>query len=726
MPNPIKRTIWTVERKTRWLDDWQEVGYLDPLRCNMVCAPEVSQATFQYHFGRVKREDANQFYPFVWEEVRNKFLRIRARWTDEGDWFRLFTGIAVDNETELNNPVIQSGIQTVTAHGIEHLLDRQLIRKAWALTLNDTEPNKLDWVPTFNERHFRGLTIKGNRTKDTLSATNTHHFHNTNTDQWSNYDICKYLLYYHSPENIGFAITGQAKECLDTIFEIHDFSQDTLWTALNKLIDRRYGCGFYLNYPESSAELVEIVVFSVSDVAVNFGDVTLPANENLQPFVMPETFPGTHLVDEIPFTRTAKNQYQRIRIQGKRLKVCASFSYPDDTLREDWSDDLEQAYRVATGQSGDDDVCKANDAIRGTDRFRDVYVQHRVHPNWDGRCGDGEGGQKSLVQVTCNDDGGIDEESVAPFWNGPTPFGRFTPFQVGTRYDVSPPLVEFEQDGVDASDPEFCPIKAFIQVPFENNTCPGYGSGSGSGSGYYPTNYRWSLVDKISQVGNEDAKRNCHVSPGDRHKSVRVEVNPNHYLALNHFDGAACNTEQNEPRLDYETIIVTGMFETDQRPHILLEIAPEGEDEPEDDDMTLRELVIDVPYAEYWWVAPNTVVDVGQCGELLRYHPDNDRIIRSDKQKLELVAAYAKNWYGRERQAVRIPIKRLGLYAPLGAVITSINSVSFSEPVRTPVTGLSFDFKSETTVIETGWSALDFINATFARRLGKPASKGGR
>src|SRR5690606_24806483 len=96
-----------------------------------------------------------------------------------------------------------------------------------------------------------------------------------------------------------------------------------------------------------------------------------------------------------------------------------------------------------------------------------------------------------------------------------------------------------------------------------------------------------------------------------------------------------------------------------------------------------KELLINVPGAEFWWCPRGTVIGVEtttedgetfEHGKLVHFDPDDDdldgRVLRDDSGELRAVAALASHWYGKRRAKASIQLEGITLYAPVGSYLT--------------------------------------------------------
>lgn len=671
----VPKTYSWVEAKLSYADNWQYVPYVVPVQCVDVAAPEVGYADFQYDFGLIKREDRTTFGYATTYGLLDYYVRIMVQ--NEGYYpQQVWVGIVTDDETTADRPGFSSGEQKIRAYQLTHLLDREPIANARTETAaGDGTTQTIGWVPTFNQRSSIGLSLSGNRSEE--PAEDGWYVFGKEGSLWTNYDIAEYLCAYHKPANLTIYLAGQS-ELLSRTVDLWDFEGYTLWDALNKLIDRKRGVGFYPWCPGDGT--MYLWVFSLTERDIQFGSATLSANQLQTFYEFPSARPYTHLTGEIPFRKTTVNQYDRLVIRGERAKVTGTYSMADETLEKGWTQTLEDDYVTAKGTDPEE-----NDRYRSLDKFHGVFSRFTVPNDWDGAVGDGEGGGKESLRLRSLNDGTMETRDNGPLYLVDKTFLRENPFQLGKDYGVEPPTDYNPTD----QEPEFQPLLAIAKKEPDGEVVV---------NAYY-------VVDRLDE-SLADAS-SASVRPTDKRLGVDVSFSPRHLLALSHIEeGGETNAE---PLLDYEKLLVTATFESDECPQIIKENFSGNSSE------SMRTLVLDIPGIEYWYVAPGTVVDIDPDNEtkLVRYTAESQFIRgEEDLAKLEAVAAFVTAWYGVRRQAVQIPLKQVGMFVQIGTLLTDIRNSYFSEPVRTVVTGRKIDFIAGVTVIETGYNALDIATSS--------------
>lgn len=688
-----------VESKARWSDPWVFEQYIAPVACAHTSAPSIGDADLHYDFGRIKREDRSAYADYVDRRLNDRYVRISIQRPSQPPT-PLWTGIVADTQTTPVSADVE-GSQSFKAWELTHLLDRVELRTSNVQPTMapdsadedvDGETVRIDRVVTFNERS-EGFGIDGNRSLAPSADNDAAYYFSPESSllTWSAYDVVQYLLWWHAPREIPWQLTGQTDPLLQSV-EVWDLEGLTVWQALSQLIRRDRGLGFYLRIgPGDTDQAVELVVYSISERSYRYGASELPANDNPVFFQLPGG-PAGHLLADVPFRNTAVTQYDRIEIVAERMLAAATYSIHDGTLEPAWTSEQEQLYKAAVGEDEEE-----NDQYRAAEYFAPVYAQYRVPRNWDGRCGAGydtaddglaatdSGAEDLAVTIPKRlDDGEFDTQTPGQLFNAFVSFERELPMQQGLDYLQSsiPPSPE-------GAVPEYAPL--LVAVKWR-----GWEDGDDT---------RWAAVDRLTELDEDLLSGNAR--PLDGELGVEIVFAPRHALARNRWEDAAPSNfvPDEDGGFDYHDMLVTAVVETDRRPRIVLDRAGgQSAEVPK----TLR---IEVSGAEYWYVNPQTIVDVDHTGQPVRYlggAAEGDLcFIRKDSLKLQAVASFAVAWYGPRRQPIVLPIKELGSFVPLGCLLTDVRGAYWSEPVRTPVTAKRWDFVQGMTLIETGYAELD-------------------
>jgi len=657
------------EFKQNWSDDWAASKYWVPERARIEVAPGHGSASFSRWLGPVTPEDSATQSLFLPADLAEWYVRIRINYPGQAPT-TVFTGVVPETNLLIDSPQVGRS-QGLPAFGLSWLLDRQPIATSWAMQ-NGT-PVEIDDLPIFNRRFgSRGLSLRGNRSAE-KSDFGCYLFQGGEDggEVWTNRDIVEYYLRTQAPVAIECDIDGM----VDAIDELeNEWPQNgTAWSMICNLIDRRHGLVFF-PYVDSNDKII-LHITSLVDQPLVYGAGTLPPNPKQIQFTLPTSGVEEHLTLDVSCRFTTLSRYDEIVIRGNRVQVMFTVSYADGTLQKGWTSDLETTYR----QGGTATTGKDADFFRTQFRFEDVFALHVVPRDWDGTVQDGIGGGGSsyFVVPTANDDGTLDWDQLGPFWRDYKLFERGLPIEKGKRYDVDP-IVEETPTGEER---EFRPILAAINDDFDGV--------------HHKAAAKFRRLDRLSQ---NYGLHNASAATSDRVLGIRVHADPAHYFAGGDWD--ITDLTDVRPEMYYEGLLATVALTTDVRPNIRI---PLGAGATENE----RIKYIDVE-ADFWYAVPLTVVDVDADGNLVRIDGANLAIL-DEREKLEAHAAYARGWFGVERQAVTIPIQTIGVFVGLGDYLTGISNVWMWLPVNTVVTSVEWDFPAYKTVIQTGHGSDDLL-----------------
>jgi len=661
-----RRYAW-VWVKAAWADQWTLVRYMMPIMCAETISPIVPKAELAYFYGMQKREDKNAFAQERPHNYLNHYVRIQSIssvYTIQNAWH----GIIVDHGEEIEGTKYDpSGIERYTAYGLEHLLDRTPITGAYCW--QNSAVIDIGATPDFNMRSKHGRRLLGNRS--TAEHGDVYVFSREGA-VWNYRQIAEYLLEKFGPEEVTFKITGQLDQ-LAHIEQTFSYEGLTLKQALDKLIDRRRGLAWRCQI--SQAGNIEIVVFSITGEDTGYGHVSLVPNG--QPFDI--NIGADIRKRDVMFTRSASTMFNKIIIRGQNAKTCFSLSFNDLNIEEGWVAADETAYKAES------------DLDRAKDEYERVYRFFRAPRDWDWKAGYGNGENKSAVSFGFDDSGNIiysgsPEEGKArpsdieakPSWMFAKGFERFLPLKKETTKEEQEP--EYLEPFVICKDPEHGDIYFFI-----------------------------------NKMDKEMARPSANVRMVDREMAVLADFNPApHIFALNHMQWDDNDPHSKyRPEYDYKTMIATVFMETDHPIQVVENIkkAPRTE--------ATKTLVITIPDAEFWYIAPGTIIGLREDGYVNRYRPSGTElpgepnemvgwyILRDDRDRLREIMALAKVWYSKERAAVKVVDRRIGHFGICGKFVRNIRSGVQPKIVNTIISSVQWNFVEGTTTIETAFLELD-------------------
>jgi len=607
-----------------------------------------AQAEFRWRYGTVKSASATD-YATVAAKASGRWW-VRLRMTGDTGMVTLWQGQFASAPRDVfgSTDGTPRGHQHLVAYGANHVLDRMGIYQSYWLE-SGSKVGPLDWLPHINLRGKGGF-LEGNRSASESGGSYLY----GGTDIWTARQHIEYLLtcFVNDTGRPVFTLGGQT-DILDAYTPQMPLKvSETARSILGKLIAPEFGMGYV---PVPTADGWELRVFSHLPSASSFADATLPENTldavRIDAADDADIIPGGLKV-EIDSTHL----HDSIRVLGERAVVVCSGYYGTE-IEEMWTSAEATAYKAMT------------DAARSLDSERHVFQALRFKDTWDWQ--DGEAAPLMNLDGECNGGGGYRQTSVRetlaklPLYEGWDYSGGVAPTAAqAAALDFRPPLVLCRIDG--ASD--------IYYVPVDN------------------------LSAVAQEVGISLSPMSVRALEGEW--GVVVEASPNHALAKDHWSGAAASAfDPDTDGTDYTDLIVTLALRTDG-------CLAMGYDLPEASragDGSVK--VIECPGAEFWCMAPQTVVD-GGTNAVARYDAGSLAVLRNDKDRLALVAAGAIARYLNNRAKASVTygtLKPLG--SIVGAILTFVDSGDV-DYIGTPITSVEWNFEAEdgtgTTRLMTG------------------------
>jgi len=664
-----------VQVRPTWSDDWGVIDYLEPLTWEQALAPTVTQARFRWAYGTITRPDAAEaVYAPGLDEMIGWFVRIIRQPAAQGQPATvLWTGQISASADHVGGDDIggePTGDEVVTARGLESILARQDVCQshvegvADALTIIDT-------LLPFNLRHRNGNSLMGNRSTAKVAGA---YLFSADGELWSARDVAEYLLARFSPADMPFTLAGQLDN-LDLVVRTFRGTWPTLFHALNAVIDRRRGLCWWV---DASGGDPQVRVASVFDEPAAAGGSQVAPNTDLIDVV---TTGAGSTARSVTIDRTLDAHYSRIEVRGEPIVICASVAVDGGTLAAGWSAAQQSAYEAGAsaiqGYADLDTAVKAvrNDQARARDIYRPVFCRFAVPAAWAFTDRNGRN-----VAPSPRLDGTLDTAvNAGGFCHGKS-FLRQLPLQVGRTYHTAAAPVLADASAGD----EFVPPLVVARVPVSDEHAP-----------YLP-------LDRLSEC--IPGAPSMPIRTLDGELGFEVTARPNYLLALNHWSGEPGTWP---PQIDYDTIVATMAWESDQ--HVNCQVAlPAAGNCP-----VARTLLIHVPDAELWWMPAGTVTDVSDSGDLLV--TPADMVLRDDSEKLRIVAALARSWYGRVRRAVTVEMADLAAEWRPGAIVRQLHAAGRWYQIGTIVSRVRWDASSATTTVQTDFAELDFVAAAGVR-----------
>lgn len=484
----------------------------------------------------------------------------------------------------------------------------------------------------------------------------------TDGEIWTYRDILEYVIDKFSPAGFTFALWGLIDH-LNQFTGTFDFEGVRVWDVLNTLIDSRRGFGWRIL--TTGEGTIGIYIFSTLRDPIAFGGFTIPAN------VWQDVPIFDDLIDTHPQLQVSNAHFfETVIVRGARFKTCMTVSPINTTLEPAWTAAEEVAYEAAT------------DKERTTDKHQRVFTTYRIPTDWDWTYLSLFDTSSQVGNPVVRFDGTVDITSQAVFFNQGHRFLSYLPFTVETADSEAEP----EQ------------VKPFVLV--ENPETP--------------NDYHFS--ESLSPQPME--KSSYRLRNTQREFGLVIKARINHQAGLDTFDESAEPTDF-PPEIDYRRMVATVNFETDAHLQVKMAIAS-GQATGRGDD-----LLINVPDAQFWYVAPGTIKDITD-GAIVYNNGGAAEALRDDGGKLRAIAAAAQAWYGLARNVIAYRHDGIAPFHPVGMMIRGTANTAFEfADVGTVVTRRRWDFRTTQMFVETGFSGFDVGAAGTTQASGQGATPDG-
>ena len=644
-----------VQAKINWSDPWFTETRLEAVSASLAVAPSMSQAVFRYSFGSIATFGAAGFHAYIREHFSDRFVRI----------CRLPTEAEAAAEADFEYTPIWRGFVTsdsLVAGGASPTdtgdqtfnargLEYFLARTPIDRSYVSAVGGRIDQVLPFNLVDPQ-RGLQGNRSS--ARADGAYYF-SDDGDLWTAADIVEYLLVRFAPGGLSWSAAGATADLANITPSIDP--RGTVFDVLSQAIDRRRGFAWSVS-PGCADPTIR--VDSIRTDAVNVGAHSYAANSE------PIALDGdAAAVTDVRVIKSSDHRVDRIEVRGGPLIHCLS-----TTLADGWTAAAAAAYKNAAksapGYAGWTDSRKkqANDDYRADDRFADVYRLFAAtqHP----------------PPSRCRADGSVEwgADGVSPPLAGQS-FLRRLPIQTGVDYSTATP------------------------------------SPTATGTFLAPAAFAAGHVNGLSRLYRLDASRGDG-GPGYDLQMIRGR------LAVRISGGPLGHVLAHGNWTDAEPSFLTPQIEGGAAEFLVAVASPEHlsvrrELESEVAGVTPLRIVIEVPSAEAWYLAPGTIVGLDASGAPVRAAGGE---LRNDRDLLRAVAALAESWYSRKRRAVEVRWNAMiHDYRP-GSLLTRINYHGEPHESNSIVSSIAYDFEDLTTTLLTDYVELDFPAAAGAAARG--------
>ena len=697
----------TVSVRQHWKDAWTVTPYLYADSFTRCMAPAMSSAQFSYRYGDILRPDLEAFDYYAPQDLLNWYVKIELQ-QGGGDAITWY-GVVIDNQkvpqganrTDDNAPA-QAGDQSLTAVGLEYLLEREPILTS--VVEYQSGEKIVNRALTFNPiRHlgsgFKDRAYEANRSKN-LGSKDAYIFAETlrsgYSDPWTALDVVAYLLEYQTPKDgNGVSIINWTIEDVEAIsgleYEVRDLrvsEKDTVFKLLNRLISRQRGMGWSLSVDS------DIPTITVHSLAVDAVDI--PAANNGSSSRLPENssktawnFDADGLVHNPSHVESATQQFDQVIVRGARRGAVFTVGTQSGTLIEDWSAAQETAYQsgasAATGYStmGNSDRERLHILVRSQDALKRVYSYFRLDDAWTGLD------YNSNIALPSVSNSAI----TAPFWRPGLRFAKYLPLFTDHDYSGS----KIGSGAVTTNTPDGAIaeyMRPLVIIKDDKN--------------YYWLAEGFNSAASVEQLTPDSAGHSgFHGQMQDYAPGVIVKVSGfgQHGIAKGSFTPYALDANDKsdlytKPVIDYSTAIYATVFvEFDD---YLTASYPADPVTPQGD--AVRKLIIDMPELRQDRVCKDTIVGIDANGAVIK---SDGGYVRDDTYFASAIATLAWQWYGQPRRVLNLTRHSLILASGIdvGTMVTTIGAAA--ETVNTVVSRLVFDTRAGTVNYLTQFSEFD-------------------
>lgn len=740
--------IAVVSVSTKLGGTWTEVEYLRCQQIRVACSPEVSHALLRYDYGQIAHEDETTVAWTNTVKLSGVFVRIVI--TDTVDATPPLIGPAnsitwygviqpdirhPDGSTDPDDEA--SGHQDLVAFGLERLLEQQTVRTS-VIAFNGTTPYTVQRGLSFNDDGAGESRRRGNMAPSKVGDSYLFSFEPRGQSEWDAYTAVEYLLARHSPTNpAGTAANKWRIDGSDTIINWYDIALETNGKTLKELLDalipRSRGVSYWVDFDTSDNGsgspknecVIKPFTFVSSDVTLPNGR-TLPAN----PDAYTLNFEQAVDVSNVMIANSVQNQYHKIIVRGARrtttftvriAKLTDDWEWTSAVIMgPNWTKDLQTEYQKGASTAADygtlDTIQQQfrNSVYRRSERMAAVYSQFTLNTqdspkNWAGQIprehkplGDPDVSYWLVPNIVPStvDPTSPDATTAGGDWIAGTRITPFLPLYEGCDYSAAKLLTfDYATQFPDQS-PSFLRPLIYARTAFP---------------GGVDENARFEPLDRMHRPGlvpTQEEFRNwsVSVSPLATAPGIELKTRVQHFLggAGTGFGGDWANTSDEDlgdqhGAIDYKDIWATLCVELNIHLETSLALSAAATGAPE------NTLLINVPDARADYVLPYTTLEI-KDGKPIQ--TTSGGWAKDDRDRLASIARGAAEWYGKERQALRMTFSQIRSLVSLGWLITSVGSNYSLASINTPITAITYDLGDENTpgntTFETGYANLEF------------------
>lgn len=698
-------------------------------------APGVDQATLTFLYGVQMEEGDTTFAAIAAAELLGKFVKVTLPDTIGSDDLVWYGVIDADDRNVMGSQATTepTGVQQVTAYGLLRLFERTRITTA-NIYVDADNVLTIGRGLAFNRDQEGRFSERGNRStleyEQGLGVPLCFVFSEKPRGEtaWSAYEAVKYLLALHPPvDSAGYPLVTCVLSADPDSLSWFEFSLDTdgktLKELLDALIDRRRGLSYRVDFTEEDPDTLDPAILTVT--AFTFADetITLPSGKTLaaNPNLRTLDFEAAFDIEQCLVSNLALTKYDKVIARGQfKTSTCTlKFTEPDNPnpkIIPAWDADELLLYQQAANQEvtyaalSVEERQELNALTRSNDDLAYVFSRFTLSPSflkkvsadskdwWVAPLYDEATGDPLKSEGT---DPGESTEGE-PLWLRGIRFERFLPLR--DRRDYSGTQIDdftFGDGLFDYGEPEY--LRPFV---FTNT--------NGSFDGSDP---HWVTLDRLAEAqGDDDRKWACSLRLLDAGPQLQLDVHggPQHFIAkpddMTPVEDDATPGTNVGTYSDRDDPADVGIPWTDFYATLCLRLDSRIEAEAEINTPAAgaeqRILTIDIPDARLDYVVPHTVVGLSK-GKVV--NSSSGGFVRDDREWLEDIARAAAEWYGKERQALRLKWKQCRKLVEPGWLITDIGANYNRTGVNTVISKVTYTLTENavSTEIETAFASLD-------------------
>jgi hypothetical protein len=650
---PLVVNPFVIAIKQLWENDWHYFPDMELVRCVAAAGGhEPGSCEIQRRYG------AGVKSPHQASLATRRPLDLNGWWVkvvliyDQGEELQWIGQISTERREIHSSGTTQSGVQHWVAYEPLHILRKIHVHEShWLVPITSGDPvtverRTLGWIPDMNVQDTSHV-LTGNRSE--VKRDDAYAY--GGTELWSRYDYLEYVLKHFVDESATggprWEIGGQSEILKSMTDTVRFGGTQTVAEIARRLVSPTIGLDFVIRpIPATPTPGFEVHVFALSGEEHTYGGATLPRNPDR---VSINTAELEHVV-RTHVASTLDQQYDRINVIGSRMVVCFSLmasTGSDGSLVLKWSAALEAQYKAGTGNPAD--AAEKHDEARESAAFDPVYSWFGAPELWDLAGG-------ALARPRIGDDGTLIWDDALPpdYQNVVRRTLTELPLRDGFDYSTDP-----------ATDRNPSHMRPNLQRPRV---------------------WIWSAErERYEEIQFKTASINTL----NDEWGIALEADPNYRLALNHFDvdtdkgGHVFDADSGDEQYDYDTLVATIAMETDQRFALRHELTSGVGGKG-------NEITIEVPDAELWILAGNTVVGVDPSTGQLQL-TDGPRVLRNDIDRLRAVMAGAIARYKLARARADIMLEgywpHVGM---LGQVLDVIEEEGDTEYIDAPITSIEW------------------------------------